>query len=118
MNKDKKKIQLNFTDGDGKRYIFFKDNFEAHLKKHPELSREDFTERIKRAIISPTIIYPAYKARNRYCYYYEEYTASGVTRYTKVVVQKTRTCYFIITAFRPTSIKEATYFREPLCHRP
>ncbi|MCX6783902.1 MAG: hypothetical protein NT141_02435 [candidate division WWE3 bacterium] len=113
-----KEVQFDFKDKDGRRYIFDKENFSNHLLKHPELLREDFTERIKKAIIEPTCIYPAYKSKGLFCYYYEEFTFEGTTRYTKVVVRKTKYCYIIITAFRPTNIKETQYFKEPLWERP
>ncbi len=108
---------LDFKDSDGKRYIFTKENYDKHKGIHPELLITNFLDRMKSAIINPLCIYPAYDNRQRFCYYYYEFEIEGIKRYTKVVVQKTKDKYIIITGFRPTNIKEEKYFKEP-CKRP
>ncbi len=114
---------LDFCDSDKKRYVFTKKNFDNHKCKHPELEVENFFDRIKKAIIKPEFIYKSYNHftskdhYNRYCYYYLEATIAGQTRYTKVVVEKAGNLYQIITAFRPTNVKEIKYSK-PLWKRP
>lgn len=114
---------LDFCDSDKKRYVFTKNNFDNHKSKHPELEVENFFDRIKKAIIQPEFIYKSYNHLtsrnhyNRYCYYYLEATIAGQTRYTKVVVEKVGNVYKIITAFRPTNVKEIKYSK-PLWKRP
>src|SRR6266702_3275722 len=66
----KDELILDFTDQDGKRYVFSKENFDKHKNKHPELLIKDFLQsRIKKTVCEPEFIYPAYKEKNRFCYY-------------------------------------------------
>ncbi len=110
---------LDFLDEDGKRYVFSEKNRQRHILKHPELREVNFPERIQKAITEPKCIYPAYglKRKNKFCYYYYEFTLNGKPRYTKVVVLRTKSLYVIMTAWRDTKIKESKYFKE-LCQRP
>lgn len=112
---------LKFKDPvNGKPYIFYKKNYRIHITKHAELSQEGFMDRIKDAIINPTCIYPSYgpngRAHKSFCFYKEEYTLNGITRYTKVVVWREKKEYIIKTAFRPDEIRERKYSKE--CKRP
>ncbi len=110
---------MDFTDQDGKRYVFSKENFDKHKNKHPELLIKDFLQsRIKKTVCEPEFIYPAYKEKNRFCYYYYEYEIGNRKWYTKVVVEKTRWMYIIITAWRLDKVHEKKYFTETLCKRP
>lgn len=115
-----KEAILSFKDPvNGKPYYFYKDNYLNHLKKHSELGQSGFMNRIKDAIINPTCIYPSYEPGKKitsYCFYKEEFTLNGVTRYTKVVVWKNKEEYIIKTAFRPDNIRESKYHKE--CKRP
>jgi len=108
---------LDFKDKEGKRYIFTKQNFDNHAARHQELQIPNFIDRIKKAIIKPDYVYPAFNKKHRFCYYYLEGEVAGTKRYTKVVVDKTKYCYIIVSAYRPTNLREESY-GEALCYRP
>jgi hypothetical protein len=110
---------LDFKDQNGKRYVFSRENFDKHKDKHPELSTKDFLQNcIKKTICESELIYPAYREKNRFCFYYYEYQIGDRKWYTKVVVEKTRWLSIIITAFRLDKVHEKKYFIETLCKRP
>lgn len=114
----KAKPILDFKDKEDKRYIFSKENFNKHKVYHPEFLDTDFVNKvIKEAVCKPDFIYPAYKQINRYCYYLYEYNIGADKWYTKVVVEKMKWVYVIITAFRLNKIQEARYSNKP-CNRP
>jgi hypothetical protein len=111
---------LEITDTDGKFYYFTKHNYKNHLDKHPELRIPNFLDRIKKAILEPECVYPSFfKCKDTFCFYYLEFTINNVNRYTKVVVKKKGLKqYVILSAYRPTNIKEVKYFNKPLTSRP
>lgn len=108
---------IDFKDSDGKRYIFTQENFDKHKDKHFPLTLPGFFNRMKDCILNPTFIYPSYKDKNCFCFYYFEYEMNSRKRYTKVVVKRTKYIYYILTGFRPDNIPETKYFISP-CTRP
>lgn len=110
---------LDFKDGDGKRFVFSKDNFEKHKNHHVELRDDNFVNNvIKKAVCEPTFIYPAFKQKKRFCFYLYEYSLGTFKWYAKVIVDKRKWLYIIVTAFRLDKVKEECYFSKPLCKRP
>lgn len=110
---------LDFKDSDNKRYIFSRKNYNNHLNKHPELKILNFLDRIREAILNPYCIHPAFNQKETFCYYNLEFTIKSISRYTKVVVKKLKHGqYVILSAYRPTDIKELKYYKEGLTYRP
>ncbi|MCA9371512.1 DUF4258 domain-containing protein [Candidatus Woesebacteria bacterium] len=114
-----KKYILDFKDEEGKRYTWLRKNYNRKRNKHPELEDENIAvKRIKETILNYDYIYRSYQQKYRFCYYKKEYELAGRPRYTKVVVQKNKGEYIIITAFMPDTIHEKKYNYQPLCKRP
>lgn len=109
----KEELILDFTDHDGKRYIFSKDNFDKHKKKHPELGQEGYLEDIKRHVCTchPSMIYPCYSSTNRYAYYEYVHLINGCKPlYHLVIIKKEKWKYHIITAYQYAGeIREKRY---------
>ena len=110
-------LYLDTTDYKGRRCIFTQEQVDLHIHKRPELRSPDFKGRIIRVLKQPDCVYPDYAERDRYVYYCLEYTVNNIDRYVKIVVQMSSTPCFIITAFRPTSIKEKIKGLKPLYER-
>lgn len=112
---------LDFVDEDGRRYIFSRANYEWHAKRHSELRKKEYLKDIKKRLLNPdvTLIYPAYKYNNRYCYYEKLSELCGRKWYDLIVVHKHGSLYEIVTAFRfEGEIKELKYGIQSLCKTP
>lgn len=93
---------------EGKKVIFTEKQRILHSSKHPELRDIEFINgRVKRAIESPDFIYQDLaEPKKRQALYIREFNINGMTRYTKVVILITPNPYIVITAFRPSYVKE------------
>lgn len=119
--------KLSCTDKFGHPVVMTKACFDRHKDKRPELrDPEFFPPRVLKALQEPTFTIKGYvhnkHVQNVLCYYYEEYTAGGLTRYTKVIVdishrnkQKTGVSY-ICSVWRPDKIQELRYNYKPRYH--
>ncbi len=80
--------------------------------KRPELQNKDgsfIQKRVLDAIQSPDFVYPDYKfPHKRSAHYLKEFKINNRAHYTKVILEykSSEDCYFVITAFRPMSVKE------------
>lgn len=114
---------LDFKDNDGKRYIWTKKEYDYHVNQHPELGDPTYLGRVKTVIFYPDEIYPAYKKKERYCFYMKEIVPiRWRQRYTLVVIDKVKASrilyiYMIRSSYRPDHIKELQYSIKP-CQRP
>ncbi len=90
------------------RVIFTEAQRQLKIPRHPELRDKKFiTSRLKRTIENPDFIYQDFeKPKRRMVVYKEEYRFDGRVRYTKVVLERKKSYYFVITAFRPDFVKE------------
>lgn len=91
---------------DGVRTVFVESNRMRKSRKHPELRRLDFIERIKEVVETPNFVYEDLDKINRRAYYGREYKINSRVRYTKVVVLKLKALNIVITAYRPDYVKE------------
>lgn len=111
---------LDFEDLSGNRVIFNKKNYLTHLGKRPDTTL--MADRIVDAINNPDVIYSSPVGKNRYCFYKLSHRVTRgdgsvkEERYVKVVVEVVQKVYIIITAFRPTSVKEEKYSKP--CQKP
>lgn len=100
---------LKTRDHEGGQVIFTERQRTLKSKKHPELRNQDFISgRVKRTIEQPNFIYEDLANPGiRRAIYALEYLSSAGSRYTKVVAEtKPDGHHFVVTAFRPDSVKE------------
>jgi len=91
----------------GTKTIFTKARWVKKSRQRPSLRERFMRERIKECIETPTWVYEdiLYPKTRRVCYL-EEYGTAQYTKYTKVVLEKKKRHFFVITAYRPNYIKE------------
>lgn len=90
----------------GVRTIFTENQRTQKAERHPELRLYSVIKRIKKTIESPDFVYVDMNDECRRSYYCREYKIDSRIMYTKVVLLKLKTHYFVITAYRPDYIKE------------
>lgn len=106
---------IDFTDDDGKRYVWERKSYEEHASYREELKDKTFIERIKKAIKETDVKIKSH-INHFICFYYKEYEIGTITRYTKVIVDMKGNINYIKSAYRPDKIKELQY-NKPLWTR-
>jgi hypothetical protein len=97
---------IDTKNNEGIRVVFVEKQRQQKSLKHPELREESFIKRIKIAIEKPDFVYEDLAKKGRLVYYKYEYSLSGRTKYTKVVLDKKGFGYFVVTSYRPDYVKE------------
>lgn len=99
---------LKTKDYEGKDTIFTEEQRKEKAPRHPELLDSNFINgRVKKTIQNPDFVYEDLaQPSKRRAHYLEEYKINELFRYTKVVIDISVNPLFVVTAFRPTSVKE------------
>lgn len=97
---------IDLLNYEGIRTIFTEKQRMRKSDKHPDLRNDNFIDRIKATITSPSFVYEDYNEKNRYSYYYEEFKINSRTMYTKIMLLKFKKYYWVITAYRLDYVKE------------
>lgn len=102
------KLCLETKNHEGIKIVFTEAQRQLKAPRHPELREDIFiTGRLKQAIQNPDFIYQDFeKPKHRVAVYKEEYRFDGRVRYTKVVLERKKSYYFVVTAYRPDFVKE------------
>lgn len=105
--KKSEEIALDLTDKNGKRVVWYKESYEAHVKlKHFDVNSSQ--DKLKKALKSPQLQYHD-KKRKSFCYYYEvRKDKNGNPLYIKVVVDYNSTPAFIRTAHLTSNVGNAS----------
>lgn len=103
----KEVLCLDVHDKDGVRVIFTKKQRLLKMEKHSELREDAFLTHLSEAICRPSFIYANFdRPLKRQALYFREFKFNGRIRYIKVILEKRRTHFFLITAYRPDYVKE------------
>jgi len=97
---------VDIKNYEGVRVVFTEKQRELKSAFHSELRQESFIKRIEEAIRKPEFVYEDLAKQGRMVYYRYEYSFNGRPTYTKVVVRAQKKYCFVITAYRPNSVKE------------
>lgn len=104
----KNTLCLETKDYEGKDTIFTEEQRKEKVPRHPELLDLKFINgRVKKTIQNPDFVYEDLaQPDKRRVHYLEEYKINKSFRYTKVVIDTSVNPLFVVTAFRPASVKE------------
>jgi len=108
-------IILETTDMFGSVVRFYKNNYDKHKDKHPELRQKQFCPgQIKMALHNPSCTIDG-NQKGTVCYYLELFKIRGIIKLVKVVVResdrhsKDDPHCIIMTAFKTDHIQETKY---------
>ncbi len=116
----KSEVILEVTDMYGTVVKFWKNNYDKHKDKHPELRNKQFCPgQITMALQQPSFVIQG-NHHSTLCYYLELFRFRGIIKYTKVVVQEAERnssanphCV-IKTAFKTDHVQETNYGFVPM----
>jgi hypothetical protein len=107
LNK-KREIALDLKDKDGKRVVWYKESYEAHVKQKHFVGVNSHQDKIKKAVSSPQLK-GFDKKHNNMRYYYEiRKNKNGQPLYMRVAVDYNDKPASIHTAYLTTDTRGAT----------
>lgn len=106
--KKKRKISLDLKDKDGKRVIWYKDSYEAHVKQKHFVGVHSHQDKIKKAVAKPTLKEFDKKHNNMRYYYEVRKDIKGNPLYMLVAVDYNTNPASIRTAYLTTNVRGAS----------